>query len=424
MAFISLLDDRAKPKGSRDPLGFEMVWTHFGRKVVGNLTTITSSLGNFATALLGFTWAHEHSGKARESERQLRVRDYFLAYEQLAAYLRCHAGDDGIMGITRAKRRLLEVSEDETQEIALGAGMELQILSDQASYGLWGLYSTALRDTGLVKGDDREPTEKGRTIAKQIREHFGHPNWMNKVLLDRRSVTIGELGEYASTFVTAIRHKSVQTLLQAELLTGGARHALQGKLWEATQDIGISTIQSGDLSGYILKVLDRLRTARQGHADLCKCLEDILRIERLLVAANNIFHYCRRKDGETLANIVANVNKRGYSYDHLPVEEDMPRLVGQLRRGGALLKLCSALRKLDHGRALHLVLKLNRDVMRQRGGAPWVEIEDRGTLRVRVKSERAELCKQHHLETYWDYDYFLGSFLQIAKETTAVSVDG
>ena len=59
MAFLSLLDDRAKPKGSRDPLGFELVWTHYGRQVIGNLTTVTSSLNNFAVALLGFKWANE-----------------------------------------------------------------------------------------------------------------------------------------------------------------------------------------------------------------------------------------------------------------------------------------------------------------------------------------------------------------------------
>ena len=59
MAFLSLLDDRAKPKGSRDPLGFELVWSHFGRKVIGNLTTITSSIDNFAVALLGFYWVNQ-----------------------------------------------------------------------------------------------------------------------------------------------------------------------------------------------------------------------------------------------------------------------------------------------------------------------------------------------------------------------------
>ena len=108
MAFLSLLDDRAKPKGSRDPLGFELVWSHFGRKVIGNLTTITSSMDNFAVALLGFYWANEFVEV--EPERSLqhkRIRETFLRYEQLAGYIRHYGGGTDIMGITRINRELM-----------------------------------------------------------------------------------------------------------------------------------------------------------------------------------------------------------------------------------------------------------------------------------------------------------------------------
>ena len=36
MAFLSLFDDREEPKGSRAPVGFEMIWIWFGRKFIGN----------------------------------------------------------------------------------------------------------------------------------------------------------------------------------------------------------------------------------------------------------------------------------------------------------------------------------------------------------------------------------------------------
>ncbi len=88
MPFLSLLDDRAKPKGSRDPLGFELVWSHFGRKVVGNLTTITGSIENFTVALLGFYWAHQLHENANIDNRERLIRETFLRYEQVAAYLR------------------------------------------------------------------------------------------------------------------------------------------------------------------------------------------------------------------------------------------------------------------------------------------------------------------------------------------------
>ena len=97
MPFLSLLDDRAKPKGSRDPLGFELVWTHFGRQVIGNLTTITSSLNNFAVALLGFHWTNELHAHLPQNQRQFHIRESFLRYEQLTGYLR-HLGSSRNQG--------------------------------------------------------------------------------------------------------------------------------------------------------------------------------------------------------------------------------------------------------------------------------------------------------------------------------------
>jgi hypothetical protein len=113
MAFLSLLDERAKPKGSRDPLGFELVWSHFGRKVIGNLTTITSSMDNFAVALLGFYWTNQLAEHADLAERHRNVREVFLRYEQLAGYIRFFGGATDIMGITRVKAR----ANDESFEL-------------------------------------------------------------------------------------------------------------------------------------------------------------------------------------------------------------------------------------------------------------------------------------------------------------------
>ena len=64
----------------------------------------------------------------------------------------------------------------------------------------------------------------------------------------------------------------------------------------------------------------------------------------------------------------------------------------------------------DHKKLTRKILELNRVVMEQRNGAPWVEIESNNTLLVRVPNENSELQDQRYLEEGWDYDYFLGSF--------------
>lgn len=164
MAFISLLDDRARPKGSRDPLGFEMVWTHFGRRIVGNLTTITSSWRIFSVGLLGFHWCNQLCRDAHPLDKQRLLQEHFIRYEQLAAYLRSSAGDHEIMGITRVRKRLGE----SRKTIDIGTDQQSLILSDQVSYGIWGLYSTALRETGLVQCDIRELTDRPPVMSRGV----------------------------------------------------------------------------------------------------------------------------------------------------------------------------------------------------------------------------------------------------------------
>ncbi|MEI6779274.1 MAG: hypothetical protein WCQ21_00005, partial [Verrucomicrobiota bacterium] len=57
--FFTALDPDARLKGSRDPLGFELLWTALGRTVVGNLTTVTRSVRQFGTLLFGFYFANK-----------------------------------------------------------------------------------------------------------------------------------------------------------------------------------------------------------------------------------------------------------------------------------------------------------------------------------------------------------------------------
>ncbi|MBL3528892.1 MAG: hypothetical protein JMN27_15075 [gamma proteobacterium endosymbiont of Lamellibrachia anaximandri] len=404
MAFLSLLDERAKPKGSRDPLGFELVWSYFGRKVIGNLTTITSSMDNFAIALLGFYWANQLvSREGGESARHKQMREAFLRYEQLTGYVRFYGRATDIMGITRVKKRIL----DSSFKITLGQLSEQQILSDQASYGLWGLYSSAARDTGLVTGNDRVVTSLGQTIAREILQQLGGVgDELLSLLTSRKALDRGQLERMAKSFMKAIHHKRVQKPLLEALMSGNDLEGVQNELWQITRKIFEHKVKRpeniSEFIGLILKYEPSKRLAQYLH--------DIMDIERLLVAANNLFHYCRRKDGEHLDEILEKLDGR-YHYSHLPdrlPEDSFPRRE-------QLLSIFSAFHNDEVKRVISEILQLNKEVMQQRSGAPWVEIESGKTLRVKVKSEKATLRKQEDIELQWDYDYFLGSFLNIAS---------
>ena len=125
--FLTDLDSRAAVKGSRDPLGIQPIWTRFGRHVVGNLTTVSNSVRDFTTLLLGY-WFAERIADEQGTGRELAT---FLKWEQLAAYARAGVNHDfAFRGTERVRRNL---SED--QRVTLSDSPTHQILSNQKIYG-------------------------------------------------------------------------------------------------------------------------------------------------------------------------------------------------------------------------------------------------------------------------------------------------
>jgi len=405
MAFISLLDDRAKPKGSRDPLGFELVWSYFGRKVVGNLTTITSSIENFAVALLGFHWANELNAHVNNEDKQKAVRETFLLYEQVAGYLRCYGKSKAIMGVTRVTERL---RNEGMLSVNIGMGSESQILSDQASYGLWGLYSSAMRDTGLIKGSERKVTEKGRLIAQEIEKSLNKESFIQ--LIKSNTIDKVQIKVLAKSFMEAIQSPLMRDEMVSSLMSGAGSYPLQNELWTKTnqlfQDKEAQQTQSGHLGDYLSKL-----KALGLSAHLQQCLNDIEDVEHVLVAINNIFNYCQVKDGIEVQELISKLKEHQYDYSYLP--ESLPE--SSFPRKSHIELILAALKKNDYQQAVTHILALNSFVMKQRNGAAWVELEQGHKLRVRVRREGFKLADPKELLNKWDYDYFIGSYLSIAR---------
>lgn len=404
MAFLSLLDDRAKPKGSRDPLGFELVWTRFGRTIVGNLTTITSSLENFSTAILGFYWANKLNQHLDDKVRHKAIRETFLRFEQVAAYLRYVEKSQDIMGITRVKDRML----DEGFQLSLGLSQKQMILSDQASYGLWGFYSTAMRDSNLIVGNDRVPTGDGELIAEEIINELSEisDDFFNLIQSDAK-LDRTSLANWAPTFMKAINNHSVNEKLLVHLMGGSRTAHLQHELWSITKIIFKGKSNPPDNVPSYIEALFKKNPSNE----LISALEKIRTIERVLVTINNVFHYCRRKDGVLLSDIL-NTLKGRYNYNYLPDELPVDNFPWKTEINEILIALKGNNNKI----AIELMLSLNKKVMSLRNGAPWLEIEPNKILRVKMKSEKAELKPQDVLESKWDYDYFLESYLTISSK--------
>ena len=144
--FLTLEDPRAKVQGSVDPLGLQPVWSTFGRHVVTNLTSVSTSVRGFTILLLAryYTERLIKEGRAKEED----ALSIFLRMEQLGAYAR-HVGH-GVEGDIRGIERVKKFLDEHGAKVPIQADVSGMILSDQKTYGLWGLYSVSARASALI----------------------------------------------------------------------------------------------------------------------------------------------------------------------------------------------------------------------------------------------------------------------------------
>lgn len=330
------------------------------------------------------------------------VLETFLRYEQLAGYLRYLGGDRDIMGITRVSRRMTS----EAESIRFGMGADDQILSDQTSYGLWGLYASPMHNSGLILGDDRQPTQAGLAIAHRLEKSL-HKAELKALFMSDRNVSLEALDKYSKPFVAGINDTDSREQLLQILMQGGEGNAVQQEIWQITRELA----SRGELPESYPDFVAALK-ATTSNPKVESRLAALDSVERLLVAVNNLFDYCRRKDGERLESVLAHLEGR-YGFSYIPEDIDFEHAGS---RGALLEKIRSALRAGEAETAVLEILELNRRVMEDRDGAPWVEVENDGRLRVRVQKETAVLRHSEELEYAWDYDYFMGSYLAIARD--------
>ena len=93
------------------------------------------------------------------------------------------------------------------------------------------------------------------------------------------------------------------------------------------------------------------------------------------------------------------------------------QMVAGLPHRAFLARLFDAGNAQDADALINCVLEQNKAVMQQRGGAAWLEWQG-DALMVRVANDRASLPDSinTHCHGRWWNSYFIGSFLQIAKQ--------
>jgi len=419
MPFLTLEDPNAKIKGSRDPLGLVQIWYSFGRQVVTNLTTQTSSVRGFTVLILGrYLAARLIDEGTVPQEEALNV---FLRFEQLAAYAReaVHGAGGDIRGIDRVRRNL----QERPRKIAIQANRRGMILSDQKVYGLWGLFSVSARTSGLLSDGPVGVTERA---AEFIESEY-------MPVLDGSLRPLLRLLARGGSIDTRRGDKVFTSIAEvlAPHLTNAEVRFYRDHLGNATAVQGVAARRQAELTGLleqldpdyigreeILELRDR---SRSNDGDLSHCLDRIARVEALLAPAAYVFDYCLTRDRQPPEDIAGKLEAAWGRVPNL-APSDFEELVPEIRDeagkevAGLARCVCEGLSSANYGDVIRALFDWNAVVMKTRKSGPWATLDEKGRVEIRYRGSEQLLPKADALPTLWRNGYFLDSLSQIVHQ--------
>ena len=382
--FLSQLDPRQRPKGTRDSLGFEQIWTSYGRKVVVGITTITSSLDNFIVALVGFYLSDKYTDNPKAQA------NFFMRYEQLIAYMRLETDTKAnILGISRAKKNM--------QENNKYLSIQNQILSSQLSYGLWGLYSTALSDVGLIK--NRILIQDGYEIIDIAKEKY--PKLLNYIVKQCKDENTSNLNykHHIESLFELLSNKLIRSKILEALLKKSTLYSYIEKGGELLCD---------NSSKNLILLTDSIINNNSIDKKLRDDIADIRKIDKVMLVVNKLFNALSHanNDGQNISQFIKHM-----SVLSLPNNLELP--AGSFRNKDLLVEFVANINNKNYLIALKAIFKINENVMKDRNSIPWIEVDDSGKLKIRVKTHSV-LTEEEKFDGM-AYNYFICSYLNIAK---------
>lgn len=425
--FLTDLDSRAAVKGSRDPLGIQQIWTRLGRHVVGNLTTVSNSVRDFTVLMLGFYFAEQLAHELGPGSELAT----FLKWEQLAAYSRATTNKDWVFRGTERVRKNL----DDGSYVTLSEERTHQILSDQKTYGIWGLYTMASRASGLVESD----ATRLKPDALQLVEQLYLPIMAGKT--GRNAHRILELLRAKSTkiyvhdkdklVVQAVGKVLSPHLLSQEreffrfhLLNGGPQDATEGKQKQLVELLE-STLNQKDFAWSPSAIANLVKTShKKGETwyPLADRLHRIRTSESVLAPVSALFTHLLGLREKTVNSMLTRLKEEWGKGLHTVNLDEFHKLRGELRgdvdvdnfaTGDRWVSIADALWSGDYKALINLLIEQNKSVMEKRGGAPWIENRDR-KFHVRFIEEQGPLPKIDEIASMWRFPYFLDSLRSVA----------
>jgi len=367
-------------KGSRDPLGLQVIWQSAGRNIIPHLSTVSSSIMDFQIISLAYAYKKELSISDDRT-----FNSFFLCFEQLMAYTRfIKDREPGFNGIDKVRRMM----NNEPKEVKIG--LKEQLLSNQKAYGIWGKYNRPFREMGFLKNE-----ELMRCYIEKIKDF---PQ------LTKRVKYIWKNGGDKTSHVNTKEIKSWIKILDKP--SGGLNKILVYLILNDKQDNELLEIFNsnwnvlGTLNGYDLFI--RLREF-SGNQNFKQFISRIINTEKTISPLNRIFRYLQTKSYWSLEDIKSD--------ELINLWKDVD--VDPSGFSPELMNLSSLLQS-DNVQLVKGLAKRNEKVTARRNAAPWLSFNN--TELSINHYQGAFYNKEYNPSAHADFNYFFNCYSSLYKQ--------
>lgn len=381
--YFTIKDPDYSVKGSRDPLGFQVIWQQQAKKLIPYLSTVSFNLHDFQILCLAYYLYGEPDSS---------FVSFFLRFEQWMAYARFQFGDKEFNGTRRIKALL-----NDKEIFNLSTAREDQILTNQRAYGIWGKYNRPFTDLALNMQKDFVGVFERKIETLANKEAFTR-FVMN--LKEKEKVRVRKTDLELAFGVLQYSQEELD-FYETHILLAYPPDHLQNVLHRFMQTNGPSAFSYG--------MLQSLQRFEPDNLLLKDVMTEIEVTERILSPLNRVFRYLQTKPLWTANEINASsfINQCKVPVNHIFPETNQHNKIKN--------KL-STLLQIDNWEMVRELVYRNKEVTAEREGAPWMSVKE-SLLEVH-HSESEVLDPDFNPLINYDNSYFINSYYWLFKQIT------
>ena len=385
MYYFTALDPNFRIKGSRDPLGFQSIWSAKGRNVVAYLSTVSQNLRDFM--ILAYA---THFYRYRDDRYFL---NFFLKFEQACAFARkLYNEEDSFNGAIFVAKNLEDRKTDNAFPCSLSP--RNTILSNQRAYGIYGKYIRPFRDTGIAR-DDSFHDIMDKAFDKCDSNHL--KSIIERLIHEKEAVlNASDLEEIARLIVSPTPEE--RELYRNYLLKVPDRDHPQNNLYHVLKNSNISDSEY-HLYGFIHTLDDHPETGEK----LRNALKEIEHNEKVLYPLNRGFTYMLN---------TPHWNKGDIERD--PVLDDIRTAAEEDFLTSDNVTQLLEIYGLDKPRKIEQIVERNRYICEKRGYRAWIEQEN-GGYNILYGENGKHIDSIDYMNGH-EYPYFIPTYLNLFNQ--------